>query len=102
MLAEARLFESGAGPAACRAGLLRLSFEPGVRIGPQYSRLTGAKNPGLPAGWQAEACPTLGSGFFMKFRGRNAHPDRQQKQSSVLPRQDAQAPVRASLGRRAS
>jgi hypothetical protein len=26
-------------------------------------RMTGSKNPGLPAGWQAEACPTFGSGF---------------------------------------
>src|ERR1017187_5394041 len=64
---------------------------------------------GLPAGWQAKACPTKGieffmsfrgpqahsnrveepprtsgnslsrSGFFMKFRGRNAHPNRPQE-----------------------
>jgi hypothetical protein len=24
----------------------------------KYDRSTGSKNPGLPAGWQAEACPT--------------------------------------------
>jgi hypothetical protein len=29
----------------------------------RYGRLTGSKRPGLPAGWQAEAYPTLGIGF---------------------------------------
>jgi hypothetical protein len=31
------------------------------------------------AGWQAKACPTLSIEFFMKFRGRNAHPNRPRK-----------------------
>jgi hypothetical protein len=29
----------------------------------QYGRLTGSKSPGLPAGWQAEACLTSDIGF---------------------------------------
>jgi hypothetical protein len=29
----------------------------------QQNGATESKTPGLPAGWQAEACPTLGIGF---------------------------------------
>ena len=39
-------------------------------------RRQGRKTSGLTAGWQAEAYPTSGIGFFMGFRGPKAHSNR--------------------------